>query len=199
MPFSSQLSSFRQHRVARLAKDVTDVKTQITKILTQRKLGPELFISDYELRVIWGSSRLRNLVSQFCSDKAVDFVCQKFLKVITILVYIHWDGWSEFETLFLYHTDSDRQNDRLDAHLPFADCAFLDTFCYNFRTDQFIFLPICFEQGQSQEVSKDRRLPFLQLSSIDRQGAFGEVTQCEIARGQFLYGGEPRRLNEKVR
>ena len=174
-----------------LRKDFTD-------ILSKRDGGQDSCICGDDLRSVWEGNRIQRLLSHIVSKQDCDFVRQKLLKIISILVFINWDHWSEFGTTFLRHTNDDDQHDRLDADLPFKDCSFLDSFQIPFSKFQYIFSPVIIEQGGTKEVSSEERLPFIRSSDIVGPGGFGEVTRCVIAQGYFLDASEPRRYNVEV-
>ena len=197
MPFYRRSSRSQSTRLQEL---LSEVETLFTDLVSQRSLGQEPFICDYDLHSIWGDNRIQKLISHIAPGRNIDVVCQRLLKVVSILVFIGWDSWEEFETIFLPKAKNEEQYDRLDAKLPFVDCSFLGSsrYGYRFSTDQYIFLPIRIDQGQSQEVSSKWRLPFVDSSDVVGRGGFGEVTRCKIAPGQFLDDAEPPRLNTEV-
>ena len=180
-----------------LSELTSELKRHIAGIVAQRDLAGEPFVCDHELGEAWDQNRLLDLVSHISSRSDLDFIRHNLVKILSILVSIRWDRWSDFEKHFLRHK-VDGRFDRLDANLPLADCSFLDDSGYDFKTNQYTFLPIRIEQGQNQEFSPERRLPFVHSSAIIGKGGFGEVTRCTIARGHFLDTQKPPRPNEEV-
>ena len=179
---------------------LSEVGTLFADLVSQRGLGQEPFICDYDLRSIWGDNRIQKLVSHIAPEQKSDVVCQRLLKVVSILVFIGWDRWTDFEAIFLPKDKNEEQYDWIDAKLPFSDCSFLSSSLdgYRFSTEQYIFLPIRIDQGKSQEVSSKWRLPFVDSSDVVGRGGFGEVTRCKIAPGQFLDDAEPPHFNTEV-
>lgn len=180
MHFPRRTSRPPRHRLTE------SLRKQFTDILSPSSGGKRSCIFRDDLRSVWEGNQIRRLLSHIVSEQDCDFVRQKLLKVVSILVFIHWDRWSDFGTIFLCHRNNNDQNDRLDADLPFKDCSFLDSFQIPFSTFQCIFSPVIIEQGGTKEVSSEERLPFTHSSDVVGQGGFGEVTRCVIARGHFL-------------
>ena len=201
MPFYRRLSRRQSTGLPELLSEVETLFNDLVNQRDQRARGQEPFICYYELRSIWGDNRIQKLVSHIAPERKSDVVYQKLLRVVSILVFIGWDRWTtDFETIFLAKDKTEEQYDWLDAKLPFADFSFLPSrYRYHFSINQYIFLPIRIEQGKNQEVSSERRLPFVDSSDVVGRGGFGEVTRCKIAPGQFLDDAEPPRLNTEVR
>ena len=199
MPFYRRSSRPQSTRLPELLNEVGTLFTDLVNQRAQRGLGHKPFICDYDLCSIWGDNRIQKLVSHIAPEGKWDFVCDNLSRVVSILVFIGWDRWTDFETIFLPKDKKEEQYDWLDAKLPFADFSFLPSrYQYHFSIHQYIFLPIRIEQGKSQEVSSERRLPFIDSSDVVGRGGFGEVTRCRIAPGQFLDDAEPPRLNTEV-
>lgn len=171
----------------------------------------DMFIKEADLEHIWmevpvdhQQSRLRLLVQVIHSPppneaKAATLLSllkDRFLKVISILVYIRWDAWRDFLQIFVGYALG--PENRADSDLPFADRPTITSddflgpeygdFFYDY---QYIFVPIKIENWL---VKKDNHsiktlrfktlLPVLHTTEIG-YGASGKVFVETIAPGYF--------------
>jgi hypothetical protein len=114
---------------------------------------------------------------------------KELLKVVSILVYIHWKHWSDFRSTFFDEAGCPRV-DRVDAALPFTLEAlrksdFLGDYANLFHDNQYAFLPIVIKENKDQAFDHNYRLPITSESRDVDTGSYGEVTRIAVARGQF--------------
>jgi hypothetical protein len=147
------------------------------------------FICDYDIAQVW-AEHLKALSRglDWGSEESLGYVRSKLIKVLSILVFIGWNSWKDFTSLFIRHVDSHGKPDRTDNHLPFT-ASFLGSLEPNFRTAQYIFIPAIIKQDDPArdrvlKFPREYRMPFIRTESI-RQGAHGSVTKECIAPGYF--------------
>lgn len=176
----------------------------------------KMFIKEADLEHIWmevpvgqQQSRLRLLVqavhspppSEAKAATLLSLLKDRFLKVISILVWIRWDAWRDFLQIFVGYNlgpSNAGQEDRADSNLPFADRPtltsddFLGPEYGNFFYDyQYNFIPIKIENWLVKKDNDSIRtlrskilLPVLQTKEIG-YGASGKVFEETIAPGYF--------------
>lgn len=133
-----------------------------------------------------------SLLHFIVTQPRVDFVRRNLVKVITVLILVRWNRWSEFADLFICRINTRREWSRLDSNLPFRNCSFLGSFDDFFSADQYIVLPIHIIEGQNQYFPDMRwRLPFIHTQDKIRQWGIGPISRCVVARGHFRKNGEP--------
>jgi len=112
-----------------------------------------------------------------------------FLKIMSTLIWIKWDYWHEFRSLFLEHRD------RTDEQLPFKDTSFLQTeeLRTSFRDQQYLFNPVIIREDDedapdhySEKYSEKHRMPFVETKPIG-EGGSGIVTKEVIPPGYLKY------------
>lgn len=124
-----------------------------------------------------------------------DFM-DSYLKIMSILVQIHFTGWEEFRRIFI------EPGNRQDRDLPLPldvlkrpDC--LDVFGKNFYDAQLAFCPIPIrEMEQPIEMNGLGSLPWLDKPRKVARGAFGRVTKQTVAKGYLQY--ENKAVNPTV-
>ena len=121
-------------------------------------------------------------------------------QVLAILIYIKWNGWPQFEEIFLREIDSFDRPKRGDHHLPFLDLTFLEEDVREgFDDTQYLFRPIVIQENTHLTYSEKHRLPFLN-SEIIGDGGLGIVTKVLVEKKQIKYDkGTIKGLNSKVR
>lgn len=154
------------------------------------------FILDDDIYGVWNSTRLQIL------SRGLDWedtgsqvrVLAEYRKVLSILVWIHWEEWGHFKEVFLDHLNRNGQPDRTDEDLPFAkDSHFLrQSQRHEFLSRQYIFIPVVLvEESQydttDAEYDKQHRMPFLE-SKIIGEGATGVVRKELVAAKHFRRG-----------
>jgi hypothetical protein len=114
------------------------------------------FICEDSLQSIWTLQRIQVLSKGLSWDHLEwqSYALSDFKKVLSTLVWIRWDSWDKFQTIFLNHRDSDNMYDRKDANLPFTtnlQSLLTNEFRSDFLRDQYIFIPV--------ELKEDGRFP----------------------------------------
>ncbi|CZR55968.1 uncharacterized protein PAC_05856 [Phialocephala subalpina] len=170
------------------------------------KDGHEFICAD-DAKEIWTLPKIQALARGLPWDKPplLERAHEDFKLVLSVLAWIHWDGWSDFGRAFLEHLDGGSgEFDRADRYLPFSPTTVvLADHARNgdFLKRQYIFIPIeLAEEGQHQHAqNKDEyedsyRLPFLETRKIG-EGAAGDVFSALVASKYFIY--EQGHLNAK--
>ena len=174
----------------RRAEITGKVKSDLWSALKNRDSVQKRFVCHADLIRIWDYSRVIVPLAQGLDwgDQASLLLAQHyFLRVMSTLVWIGWDGWDNFGFEFLQHVDDRGVRIRTDKDLPFKDTSFLhtDPLIISFQHDQHIFNPIVIvedspeEESEYVEYSDKHRLPFAYTKPIGR-GGFGTVTKEEI-------------------
>jgi hypothetical protein len=179
------------------AKIARQVCEDLWKAVNRKEDEHLMFATVEDLERIWEISRLEQLSKglDWSSPELLERARTQFRKVLSTLVWIGWDDWSEFGNLFLEHRDANRGLDRWDDALPLLETSFLQTeqLRTKFRNQQYIFAPIVIMEDDDEDdkidymqFSEKHRLPFLQTEEIG-QGGSGTVTRALIGAGQFGY------------
>jgi hypothetical protein len=185
---------FRRDKRAR-EELVKLIRSELAQALKRGSEEGYEFILDDAINDVWNPTRLQIL------SKGLDWedirsqarVLQDYKKVLSILVWIHWDEWEHFKKTFLDHVNSNGQPDRTDEDLPFvADPRFLrESQRHEFLIRQYIFMPVVLaEESQynntDTEYTKQHRMPFLK-SEIIGEGATGLVRKELVAAKHFHF------------
>ena len=144
---------------------------------------PEKFICKEKLDKVWLQHPVKIIPAfENLSENELKAVERRFLRVLSILIFIGWD-LVRFRPVFL-RTDLD------DSKLFFSkeQLQELGLNAQAFYDSQSIFKPVVIKQ--SPEVSKqnidiNHRLPFITKPELLGKGGFGEVTKRVIAAGCF--------------
>ena len=160
------------------------------------------FITNKRLRGVWNSrvtedSHYTELEAFQDLTGCHDLSTLEFLIFISILIYVRWDAWSEFQTTFGSTLDSDCLRPLgsgspltwhvIQKHLfPEEEILVRDFF-----EKQFIFLPILITEHQElRECHARARLPVLEERNSVRSGFYGKVFKVQIAEEQYAYNAE---------
>jgi len=159
------------------------------------------FVCKEDVEKIWTPWRIGQLSSELewgkqdLQDRAL-----RFLKVLSTLVWIHWDKWEDFGKLFL------KPDGRSDRDLPLSNTHFLQNkrLQSSFEQDQYIFIPVTLKEDDEDNqdgidyvsYSKNQRLPLFDSVEIG-EGSSGKVTKEAIARKYFFW--KVGHLNPEVR
>ncbi|KUJ18811.1 uncharacterized protein LY89DRAFT_505360 [Mollisia scopiformis] len=174
------------------------IRYELDAALKCRNKDSHEFICLDDIEKIWTLQRIQSLSKGLPWDKPAlhERALADYRLVLSVLVWIHWDGWSDFGKVFLEHVDRRRIFDREDRYLPFdATTELLTQQNHNneFLKRQYIFIPIeLAEEGSNQHATnKDDyealyRMPFLDTKVIGT-GATGDVFKALIAPKYFLY------------
>ena len=165
---------------------------------TQNEDANKPFITADQVRDIW--AQLVRFQShelwqeedpQSLMPRKIDIPGKELLKIVSILVYIRWDSWSDFQSIF-FQDDGSPRSDRTDSALPLnletlAKSDFLGDDAILFNEHQYAFLPIMIAENQDPCYGHNYRLPFTSESNDVDTGSYGEVTRVTIAKGQFCF------------
>lgn len=146
------------------------------------------FVARGSLREIWSDDRLKRFIALFSPGfgrSSLQEVRQNYVQTLSILVWIKWDGWARFGTIFL-------RAGRADCDIPTYSSRTLEDLSFlgprwgdTFFTHQYIFCPIDILEGQNMVRAEGWRLPFLNRTGETRSGGFGDVVKEWIAIGHF--------------
>ena len=166
------------------------VKHQFCQQLRQQNLRNR-FIGKHKLQEIWRTTFQNQL--EVAPDFEVRYIrdCllddqddQRLLILASILVYIDWNDWHNFQNLF---TDGHGKV-KAQLQLPLnEDIAYslVGTKGPNFCDSQPIFLPVTIVQGENLHISEWDRLPFAEKQCTTSAGVSGTVTKIVVERGYF--------------
>ena len=150
----------------------------------------KMFISDSELRAVWQEYTLSTIFpAQRWTLEQWQQIRQKYLKVLSILIWIDWTPIAEnFRAAFFMHSD------RSDASLPFSmdKLSFLAGSGLTFFQSQFAFLPTIIQEKDEKyvhELKPFERLPFIEEACEIGSGGFGDITKVVIAPRCLLSKG----------
>jgi hypothetical protein len=171
---------------------------------TVRKDEPQsAFVPDSSLREIWRSPRLQHFFHRrdWCTTEALKTIYDKFLRILSILVYIRWQDWHLFRKIFLDPRASNGEHVRADGCLPFAhldQLKFLQNGELRQRmyTYQHVFCPVQIHLGQTGHYKAPRRLPFESMKQL-RPEFSAVVFRVLVAECHLLSDGR-RTCNAQV-
>jgi hypothetical protein len=147
------------------------------------------FVCEDSLRYIW---TLLSKGLSWDSPDSQSHALSNFKKILSTLVWIRWDSWDKFHTMFLNHRDADNMYDRKDSNLPFTNVQSLLTheFRPDFLRDQYIFIPVelkeegRFPPTKQLEFSPRLRMPMKESIKIG-EGGQGVVYKELVAAKHF--------------
>ncbi|OCL11295.1 kinase-like protein [Glonium stellatum] len=167
-----------------------DVKVELDEVTQRPDAEAGGFVLEADIKRIWRKSDRLSKLFQFdwaledCG-RALEFIRINLLKVVSILVAIHWRDWSRFNAIFI-----NQPSHRLDKDLPFTSLndlkqqSFLRSYGKDFYEKQWTFLPIVIEAGKAERHPRERRLPFLRSEYINKGGS-ATVHKVTITAGYF--------------
>lgn len=185
---------------ADLEQMLEDVKTELDDATQRSDIETGDFVLEADIKRIWRKpGRLSKLFPFHWAlendGSALEFIRINLLKVVSILVAIHWRDWPHFNTTFI-----NQPSHRLDKDLPFTSlselrqASFLRSFGKEFYDKQWTFLPIVIEAGKAERHPRERRLPFVHSEYINRGGS-ATIYKETIAAGYFSF---PNGKNDSV-
>jgi hypothetical protein len=164
------------------------IKDQFWQQLRQQN-ARNRFIGRYRLLEIWRTTIQNQLdvepdrevrqIRDLLIDNHDD---QSLLILASILVYIDWNDWPDFQSLF---TDG---HGKALFRLPLNEetaSALVGTKGPNFCDSQPIFLPATIIQGENLQFSEWDRLPFTEKECNTSAGVSATVKKIVIERGYF--------------
>ncbi|KAJ5612931.1 hypothetical protein N7510_006125 [Penicillium lagena] len=157
------------------------------------------FIPYLRLQKVWTGRRLNDFVDALrlgLDDGQIETVRETLLRIISILIYIHWDKWRKFREIFfdnpraLYRRDENIAKFTLDEleHESFLGPYWAETFLIY----RWIFYPVELTEGQVQSCTKEKRLIWCGNEGGDCSWAH----DVAVARKRFVRGGYQREINK---
>ncbi|KAJ9497557.1 hypothetical protein H2202_006981 [Exophiala xenobiotica] len=171
------------------------------KYLPPAKDGP-IFVHPDDARKVLKREHIRSLLSHFPwyreSDR--DQVWKQMALILCILVVTDWLDWVRFKDYF-YTVGRDLLYPKFDdSNLPLDDATepFLPEVLWtSFLRDQYIFTPIFIHEDSHEKIySAKFRLPILESTPVDEEGAQGKVYKIRVDGRFVTYGGG--RINSNV-
>ncbi|KAH7350700.1 hypothetical protein BKA65DRAFT_243423 [Rhexocercosporidium sp. MPI-PUGE-AT-0058] len=186
---------FRQDKKAR-QELVRDIRRRLEFVLKRGDEDGLEFICEDDIYDIWTLEQIQ-ILSKGLNWENPELqlrVRDEFRKILSILVWIHYEDWDDFKRIFLDHTDANGLPDRTDRSLPLgSDFQFLQNHEHRreFLSRQYIFIPVILEEesqysNNSAEYGPLYRMPFLNSKEIG-VGATGIVTKELVAAKHFRY------------
>jgi hypothetical protein len=172
-------------------------KALAEQLLSAIGKGAGRFAPRDELLQIWNVE----VLAQFASRERIrlpyasslEDIRKDFLQTISLLVYVGWDEWSRFDTLFLLHKGPDQELDRTDRHIQEYDVQTLSSADFLgpmrgnlFFDNRHLFCPVEIVENQDLRLDGNWKLPFLMGKSEPcGRGGFGRVTKEVIAASHY--------------
>lgn len=150
------------------------------------------FVTADALKSVWSVERIRALIPGFedALNEDLERILENFSKILSILVWIRWDHWKDFQSIFLDYRDDEVKYFRCDAQLPFEDSKFLgnkESVHQSFLDEQYMFIPIVIQKSNGVYGEK-WRLPFLNSVRV-KYGDVQVIKELVAARQLLLNGG----------
>lgn len=166
---------------------VTAIRTELQDSLKRCNEEGLEFVCEDDVERIWTPTRIQILSRGLSWDEqTLQHKAQAdFKKILSILIWIHWDDWNDFKKIFLDFPYPRRADD----NLPLSESPVGSR--YHFSRCQYIFIPIILlEEGRHHtndppEYERPFRMPFLESIEIGK-GAQGVVTK-ELGMQLFIF------------
>lgn len=162
------------------------------------------FIPYDRIQAIWAGERLDRFLrdalcdpdygtDQAISDSQIREARNDLLRMISLLVGIHWSDWSRFKEIFFLHPTA--ATERRDNHIInltyndlkdesfLGDTPFIDQFIQN----RWAYIPIVLD-GDMKGFRMGTRLPLVRQDNSVRRGGSGEVTKEKIPPNYIFLG-----------
>ncbi|KAJ5568306.1 hypothetical protein N7450_010792, partial [Penicillium hetheringtonii] len=163
------------------------------------------FIPYDRIQEVWAGDRLDRFLrdahcdpdhgtDQAISDSQIKETRDSLLRMISLLVGIHWSGWSRFKEIFFLHpTAATERRDNNIKNLTYHDLkheSFLgDTpFIDQFLQNRWTYIPIILDGDIKDPFEPGTRLPLVRQDRSLRKGGFGEVTKEMILPNHIILG-----------
>ncbi|KAL9607552.1 MAG: hypothetical protein Q9167_007545 [Letrouitia subvulpina] len=142
------------------------------------------FICAPKLLDFWNEYHVENIAAFENYDRAVfPQIRKKFLRVLSIVIFIEWSDLKLFEAVFVKE-NLDDDSLFFDEHQLRGMVTGID----NFLVQQYIFRPEIIKSKQQsyiQVIPARNRLPFLDTPEVIGNGGFGAVSKRRIAPNCF--------------
>lgn len=164
-----------------------DLREELDKKTYNRDTSDAAFIPYDRIQEVWTGDRLarflKNHTDESFTAEEIDVAQSSLLRMISLLIDIHWDGWSRFRQIFFLHPKAIAE--RRDHNIKSLDDETLKhesflgntSFPRKFLTHKWIYIPITLDGYSLQPHDKGTRLPLVRDDNWLRNGGFGEVTK----------------------
>ncbi|KAL2821642.1 kinase-like domain-containing protein [Aspergillus granulosus] len=171
------------------------IRNELHQAMHRKDDDSKRFVPRDSLDGIWTEPRLREFAQKYeCfGEEDIPHIRACLLQTISILVEINWNGWEDFQAIFLDHENRENRTDKhiLNYNLQMLreNTFFGDSWAETFLHNRYIFCPVDIEEDMDAEYPPERRLPFLDpAKSLEtRRGASGTVTKEFIAVAHLKY------------
>jgi hypothetical protein len=162
-----------------------DVREEIDEKAYNRDTHEAAFITYSIIKEVWAGDRLERFLKKYVDDsippEEIETVRTSLLRMISLLIAIHWGGWLRFRQIFFLHRDAAKRRDNNIKSLRIEELeheTFLDSnyFARKFVANKWIYIPITLDGYSSTSHDKDTRLPLVWKGNCGK-GGYGEVTK----------------------
>lgn len=186
-----------------LSAELEDIREELDKAIYNRDVPEAAFITYDKIQEVWVGDRLGRFLrdprrdpshgtDQAISDLEIEVARDGLLRMISILIGIHWSGWSRFKQIFFSHplaiTERRDANIKSLTYEDLKDESFLgnNTFPRHFLMNRWTYIPITFDGDSMIPYAKGTRLPLVWQEKWFKKGGFGEVTKEMIPLYQIV-------------
>lgn len=183
-------------------EEIENLRKDLIDYMDRKDDEEALWMCPHKLRhEFWNSAHDIGSLKAFrgYGQALVDKIKEKFLVVVSILIYSVWPNLWLFRSVFV----EGAYTDLTDANLIF-DSSKIERLeqsgIYHFKDNQYLFHPAQIRQkrdGWIQPVEKQRRLPYTIAPERIGEGGFGEVSKVKVA-AHFVHHDDKGTVNSKV-
>ena len=164
---------------------IRKIQRSLRRSMYRGESQSEMFITEAGLLQVWSEHTIGS-ISAFDNfdEETKNVVRLRYLRVLSILVFIAWPDLQLFRPQFM-HSDLDDSKLFLDE----KQVELMGSSAENFLDRQYIFKPEMIVQKHEdfiQKVDANCRLPFIDAPEHLGQGGFGAVTKRTIAPRCFV-------------
>lgn len=174
-----------------------DLREELDKKTYNRDTSDAAFIPYDRIQEVWAGDRLERFLKAHADEsippEEIEIAQTSLLRMISLLIDIHWDGWSRFRQIFFLHPDAPakRRDDNIksldDETLKHKSFLGNTSFPRNFITNKWIYIPVTLDGYSLVPHDKGTRLPLVRDDNWLRNGGFGEVTKEMIPRNHIVF------------
>ncbi|KAL4876176.1 hypothetical protein BJY04DRAFT_223261 [Aspergillus karnatakaensis] len=162
-----------------------NIRNDLSDAVQLRNEPDKCFVARESLKQIWTDTRLKELATRFQAfpERVIQEIRDKFIQVLSILVWIRWDKWESFYHLFV------AQPNRSDDNVWSRESVFQGlsgTYRGSALNDRLIFCPIDIVEGQDLDCRELRRLPLIETHSRGPEDSGGWSTSRAVVAGGHL-------------
>lgn len=176
---------------------VDDLREELDKKTYNRDTSDTAFIPYNRIQEVWAGDRLERFLKAHADEsippEEIEIAQTSLLRMISLLIDIHWDGWSSFRKIFFLHPDAPakRRDDNIksldDETLKHKSFLGNTSFPRKFITNKWIYIPVTIDGYSLVPHDKGTRLPLVRDGDWIRNGGFGEVTKEMIPRNHIVF------------